>query len=152
MTMQGIAMEIGKVHIVRVDPNEDVLAALRAYVQEAGITQAVILGGYGTLATYHLHWVTNNRIPSANTYGQGEGGIEILAMNGTVVAGEPHVHVTLSTTVGAFGGHLEEGCHAYVLCEIYLGEVTGAALKRGPVAVDVPGLGKGTVPRLQFDV
>jgi predicted DNA-binding protein with PD1-like motif len=147
--MQGIALALTRVHIVRVDPNEDVLIAVRRYLQEACIAQAIVLGGYGTLAAHHLHWVVDNHIPASNTYGRAEGGIEILAMNGTVVEGQPHIHVTLSTPQGAYGGHLEEGCRAYVLCEVFLGEVDGAQLKRVPTHVDVPGMGRGEVPRLQ---
>lgn len=147
--MEGIALNLTRVHIVRIDPNEDVLLALRRYVAEAGITQAIVLGGYGTLATHRLHWVRDNRIPARNLYRRGEGGIEILAMNGTVVEGQPHVHITLSTPRGAYGGHLEEGCRAYVLCELFLGEVDGATLQRKATHVDVPGMGAGDVPRLQ---
>jgi len=146
--MQGIALDLTKVHILRIDPNEDVLLAVRSYVQATGITQAIVLGGYGTLAAHHLHWVKDNRIPAANTFGRGQGGIEILAMNGTVVEGQPHIHVTLSTPQGAYGGHLEEGCRAYVLCEVFLGEVSGATLKRVPTHVDVPDMGSGDIPRL----
>jgi len=111
----------------------------------------VVLGGYGTLAAYHLHWVTHNRIPTDNAFGRGEGGIEILSMNGLVVDGEPHIHVALSTQEGAFGGHLEPGCVAYVLCELFLAEVEGVTLSRRRVPVAVEGMGEGKVPRLLFD-
>jgi predicted DNA-binding protein with PD1-like motif len=108
------------------------------------------LGGYGTLATYHLHWVKHNKLPSENLFRKGEGGIEILAMNGVIVDYEPHIHVALSTPEGAFGGHLEEGCEVYVLCEIYIGEVSGKTLSRGKRAVDIPGMGKGEVTALEL--
>jgi predicted DNA-binding protein with PD1-like motif len=147
--MEGFALTLGQVHILRIDPNEDVLLAVREYVRQEGITQAIVLGGYGTLAAHHLHWVTHNRIPAENVYHRGEDGIEILAMNGTVVEGQVHIHVTLSTPAGAYGGHLEEGTRAYVLCEVFLGEVQGASLRRVPTRVDVPGMGSGEVPRLR---
>ena len=50
----------------------------------------------------------------------------------------------------AAGGHLEEGCIAYVLCEITFTETDGPALSRQRVDVDVEGMGKGSVPRLMF--
>ena len=150
--MQPASMDLSRVHIVRIDPGEDVLASLERFVQDAGIRQAVVLGGYGTLATYHLHWVTHNRIPTENRFRRGEGGIEILAMNGLVVEGRPHVHVALATPDGAFGGHLEAGCIAYVLCEVFLGEVQGVALSRQRVAVAVEGMGEGTISRLTFEL
>ena len=78
------------------------------------------------------------------------GGIEILSMNGLVAEGEPHIHVTLSTPEGAYGGHLEEGCIAYVLCEIFFAEVEGVELTRKRAKVSVPGMGEGEIPRLVF--
>jgi predicted DNA-binding protein with PD1-like motif len=145
------SMNLGRFHILRVDPGEDVLASIEHFLKESGVRQAVVLGGYGTLAAYHLHWVTHNRIPTENLFRRGEGGTEILAMNGLVVGGEPHIHVVLSTPDGAFGGHLEPGCIAYVLCEVFFAEIEGVDLRRERVAVSVEGMGEGKVSRLTFD-
>jgi len=146
--MQGFSLTPKQIHVVRIDPGEDVLNSVTAYVREAGIRQAVVVGGYGTLAAYSLHWVTHNRIPTENRFDKGEGGIEILAMNGLVVDGEPHIHVALATETGGFGGHLEPGCKAYVICEVFLAEVSGTILRRQRVSVSIPGMGEGTVSRL----
>jgi predicted DNA-binding protein with PD1-like motif len=148
--MEFASMDLSRIHILRVDPGEDVLASTERFLKETGIQQAVVLGGYGTLAAYHLHWVTHNRIPTKNLFRRGQGGIEILAMNGLVVDGEPHIHVALSTPDGAFGGHLEPGCIAYVLCEVFFAEVEGLRLSRQRVSVSVEGMGEGKVPRLKF--
>ena len=72
-------------------------------------------------------------------------------MDGLIVQGDPHIHVTISTIDGALGGHLEEGCRVYVLCDLYFAEVKGNALKRGKRDVDIPGIGKGKVTTLQFE-
>lgn len=148
-------MESGKlkssdIHLLRVDPGEDVLLSVQEFLDQQEIEQAIVLGGYGTLASYHIHWVTHNKIPTDNKFEKGEGGIEILAMNGMVVEGKPHIHVALSNPDGAFGGHLEEGCKAYVVCEIFFMEVTGKKLSRQSCPVDIPGMGKGNVNRLIF--
>ena len=148
--MDSQSLSLSKVHIVRVDPGEDVRKCVCAFLRDKDVTQAVVLGGYGTLARHSLHWVRHNRLPVENAFADGEGGIEILAMNGLVVEGDPHIHVTLSTQVGAYGGHLEEGCIAYVLCEVFLGEIKGCELKREWVDVEVEGMGVGSVPRLVF--
>ena len=71
-------------------------------------------------------------------------------MNGIVVEGAPHIHVALSTPDGAYGGHLEEGCIAYVLCEIFFAEVEGIDLSREWIEVNVEGMGTGKIPRLVF--
>ena len=148
--MEHARLSVKNVHILRVDPGEDVLGAVKKFLTETGLKQAVILGGYGTLASYHLHWVTHNRIPTENVFERGEGGIEILSMNGLVVDGEPHIHVTLSTKEGAFGGHLEEGSTAYVLCEVFFAELEGVNLVRERAHVNVPDMGEGDVTKLVF--
>ena len=148
--MEADEMGLGRIHILRVDPGEDVFESVQRFLDLAGVRQAVVLGGYGTLAAYHLHWVTHNRLPSETAFGRGYGGIEILAMNGLVVDGQPHIHVTLSTPDGAFGGHLEPGCIAYVLCELFFAEVQGPVLSRQRVQVAVEGMGEGAVSRLTF--
>ena len=148
--MEFGSLAVKRIHILRVDPGEDVLGSVKAFLAESEVRQAVVLGGYGTLAAHHLHWVRNNQIPASDIHGTGEGGIEILSMNGLVVEGEPHIHIALSTTAGAYGGHLEPGCIAYVLCEAFLAEVEGLDLKRERVQVSVPGMGEGPVPRLLF--
>ncbi len=148
--MEHATLGIERIHILRVDPGEDVLLSVNRFLAETGLQQAVVLGGYGTLTSHHLHWVKHDRFPTEHVLGRGAGGIEILAMSGTVVGGEPHIHVTLSTPAGAYGGHLHEGSTAYVLCEIFFAEVAGRRLRREPVAVEVPGMGAGTVLRLTF--
>lgn len=149
--MDFASMSIGQIHILRVDPGEDVIRSIKQFLEEANVRQAVVLGGYGTLAAHHVHWVAHNRLPPDNVYGRGESGVEILSMNGLVVNGAPHIHVTLATPEGAYGGHLEEGCIAYVLCEMFFAEVEGVTLGRRPVPVSVEGIGQGEVPRLVFE-
>ena len=146
--MEHFSLELTKVHILRVDIGEDILLSIQAFLSEAGIQQAVILGGYGTMAAYHLHWVTHNKLPTDNLFQKGEGGIEILAMNGLVVNGKPHIHISLSNPEGAFGGHLEPGCIAYVVCEIYFGEVSGLNLTRESTRRVIKGMGESDILRL----
>ena len=149
--MEFGTLNLGKVHILRVDPGEDILESVENFIAQSDLKQAVVLGGYGTMAAYHLHWVAHNRIPADNMFRKGEGGIEILAMNGLVVDGKPHIHITLSNPEGAFGGHLEPGCIAYVVCELFFGEVDGITLTRQHVPVSVEGMGDGSISRLMFD-
>ena len=139
-----------KIHILRIDPGEDVLSSIKQFLTEKKINQAVVLGGYGTLASYSLHWVTHNKIPTDNKFETGEGGIEILSMNGLVVQGEPHIHISLAKDTGAFGGHLEPGAKAYVICEVFFAEISGFELSRQKVDIDVKNMGSGKISRLFF--
>ena len=149
--MESATLNVKRIHILRIDPGEDVLDSVKDFLKKTGLEQAIVMGGYGTLAAHSLHWVTHNRIPTENAFARGEGGIEILGMSGLVVDGQPHIHVTLSTQQGAYGGHMEQGCKAYVICEIFFAEVEGKKLTRERVQVEVPGMGNGTVSRLAFN-
>jgi predicted DNA-binding protein with PD1-like motif len=148
--MEFDTLNLTKIHILRVDPGEDILAAVEQFIAATNLKQAVVMGGYGTMAAYHLHWVTHNRIPTDNVFRRGEGGIEILAMSGLVVNRKPHIHIALATPEGGFGGHLEPGCIAYVVCEIFFAEVQGADLNRKRLPVSIEGMGSGTISRLVF--
>jgi predicted DNA-binding protein with PD1-like motif len=148
--MEFASLDIKKIHILRVDPGEKILASIERFLKEADIQQAVVLGGYGTMAVYHLHWVIHNRLPIENIKNRGEGGFELLSMSGLVVDGEPHIHVTLAAPGGAFGGHLEPECTAYALCEVFFAEVEGVEMSHRRVEVAVEGMGEGKVTRLLF--
>jgi predicted DNA-binding protein with PD1-like motif len=93
---------------------------------------------------YQVHWVLHNQLPSKAVLGAGEGGIEMTSLSGIVLEGKPHVHVTLANQGGAFGGHMEVGCIAYVICEVFIAEVIGAQLGHVRLPVSMLGTGEGT--------
>lgn len=67
----------------------------------------------------------------------------LMQINGMIAAGEPHLHMTLSTPEGgAFGGHLEKGCKVLYRAEITIAKYTGTQLARKPNQEFVPLLGK----------
>lgn len=139
--VDGHSFEGSKFWIVRLDPGEDVLISLKNFIKEKGINQGMIVMGYGTFSKISMHWVTHNRFPPSNRFSDWEGGIELMSMNGMIVEGKPHIHCTVSTPGGAFGGHLEEGCICYVLCEIGIVELEGVQMTKeiATVATDPQG-------------
>lgn len=40
---------------------------------------------------------------------------------------------------------MEAGCKAYVICEMFLAEISGGILQRERVPVDIAGMGKGII-------
>ena len=141
-----------KFWVVRIDPGEDVLKSLKRFLLEKGIQQGVVVSGYGTFARVSLHWVTHNRFPAENRFEAWEGGMELMSMSGMIVEGEPHIHFTASTPDGAFGGHLEEGCTCYVLCEIVIVELEGPRMRREMTVIAHDDEGNPSEgPRLSFE-
>jgi predicted DNA-binding protein with PD1-like motif len=151
INMDGHAFECSKFWVVRIDPDDDVLISLKKFIKDKEIKQGVVVMGYGTLGKISLHWVEHNRWPPNSNYDQWEGGIEIMSINGMIVDGEPHVHITASDRKGAYGGHLEEGCICYVLCEIGIVEVSGAQMTREMVTISNDAQGNPVKrPQLKF--
>jgi len=149
--MEGALFQPSRTWVLRVDPGEDVSESVEAFLKEKKIRQGYVAAGYGTLTHASLHWVRHNRLPTANLFAEVEGGIEILAMNGLVTEGSAHIHVALSTPTGAFGGHLEPGSKAYVLCEIVIVELEGPEMTRPRVEIGIGEDGKPvSIPRLTF--
>jgi uncharacterized protein len=75
--------------------------------------------------------VTSTAAKAKNAYKTVKGPFEILNAGGIIAAGEPHIHITLSSLgKGAFGGHLEKGCRVLYLGEVTILKYAGPALVR----------------------
>ena len=110
--------------MVRIDSGEDVLAALSSAVEALGLRNAAILSGVGSVASYHAHVVETVNLPPGNVYFKGAGPFDVLNVNGLVLDGRVHAHITLSDQRIAFGGHLEPGCTVLTFCAVMLAETT----------------------------
>ena len=96
--MESATMTLGRIHILRVDPGEDLFESVQHFLGQAGVRQALILGGYGTLRltifTGHSH-----RIPSETAFGRATAASKSYERPGG--RRQPHIHVALSTPDGA---------------------------------------------------
>ena len=114
--------EFEKVVILRYKFKSDLLKGLEESVAEKGIRNAVILAGIGSVRNYHIHSVSNNEFPSENIYIKDEDApADLASINGYVIDGRVHAHVTLTNKEGAFGGHLEYGTSVFTFAIVTLG-------------------------------
>ena len=120
--------EPSRIIMVRMDPHEDVLEALRAAVGEAGIVNGAILSGAGSLSAYNVHVVKTTALPPGNLFFDGEGAYDILTLTGAVIDGRVHAHITFSDTEKAMGGHLEPGCKVLTFAIAAIAELPGVDL------------------------
>jgi len=121
-------VKITKVHAVRLQSGEDLLRGLQEFVKAHGITFGVILSGIGSASQYRVHAVrTVNMPPGDEIFGKA-GPYDILNVNGFVLDGRVHAHVTLSDTRQAIGGHLEEGTRVLTMAIVTVAETPGAAI------------------------
>ncbi len=111
-----------RVVILRFKYKADLLDGLEKAVAEEKIKNAVILAGAGSVRNYHVHGVSNREFPSKNIYVKDpEHPADIVSMNGYVIAGRVHAHVTLADDQRAFGGHLEPGTNVFTFAIVTIG-------------------------------
>ncbi len=114
--------------IVRLDSGDDVLQSLRAAAQEHRIRHGLIVSGVGSINRYHVHVVETPDLPPRDLFIQGEGPFDILSLNGLILDGRIHAHITFANAEKAMGGHLEEGCRILTFGMVVLAETPDAVL------------------------
>ena len=121
-----------RVVILRFKYQADLLEGLQRMVKERGIRNGVILAAVGSVTGYHIHSVSNRTFPSKNMFVKDpEAPADIISMNGYVMDGQIHPHMTLSNDKHAFGGHLEPGTTVFTFAIVTIGVLAdGIDLKR----------------------
>ena len=112
---------IKRVVLVRFKYNTDLLEGLGQAVKNEKIKNAVILSGVGSVTSYHVHAVSNTTLPAKLAYTQRAGAMDLIAVNGYVLGGRIHAHITMTDDNKAFGGHLHEGTRVFTFAIITLG-------------------------------
>jgi predicted DNA-binding protein with PD1-like motif len=121
-----------RVVVLRFKYQADLLEGLQRMVKEKGIRNGVILAAVGSVTGYNIHSVSNRTFPSKNMFVKDpEAAADIISMNGYVMDGQIHPHLTLSNDKHAFGGHLEPGTTVFTFAIITIGVFAdGIDLKR----------------------
>jgi predicted DNA-binding protein with PD1-like motif len=109
---------VGQVIVVRLNTDDDILLGIRQAVAEHGVTNAVLLGAIGSVNRYHVHVVDSLEVPPRDVFLKGDEPLDILSMNGVVMDGRVHAHISFSGTRLTMGGHLEEGCRVLAFCQV----------------------------------
>jgi predicted DNA-binding protein with PD1-like motif len=112
--------------------NTDLLGGMEEMVKKEKIRNAVILSGIGGVRGYHVHQVSNRDFPSKNMFEKNPTApADMIGMNGYIVNGKIHAHVTLANPDKAFGGHLEPGTTVFTFAIVTVGILNdGADLSR----------------------
>ena len=138
--MKYAAGEIERIHVLRLEPGEDVLLSIQKYCEESSLTSGVVVSGIGSLdgCTYFdpmeipgkpgcYGYVTPIDLPSP---------IELTGLSGIICADSDnnpvlHIHASFADEKGnEYGGHLREGNHVLVTVELVLGEFRGIRMSR----------------------
>jgi len=123
--------QIQAVYRVLLDRDALLLESILDVIHQKNIQDGYVMVGSGSVQTCTYHYVTSTAQKPVNAYKTVKGPFEILNAGGIVAAGEPHIHITLSSPEkGAFGGHLEKGCRVLYLAELTILQFRGPALTR----------------------
>lgn len=118
----AISGQFERVVVLRFKYQTDLLAGLEQMVKKHQIRNAVILSGIGSVRNYHIHSVSNRSFPSKNVFLKDPTApADIISINGYVIDGRLHPHITLTTGEKAFGGHIEPGTHVFTFAIVTLG-------------------------------
>jgi predicted DNA-binding protein with PD1-like motif len=118
----ALSGQFERVLVLRFKNQADLLAGLERMVKEHKIRNAVILSGIGSVRSYCYHTVSNGTFPSRNIFVKNPTGpADIVGMNGCVIDGRVHAHITLADPDKAFGGHLEAGTSVFTFAVVTIG-------------------------------
>lgn len=116
-----------RVLIFRFKYQTDLLAGLGQMVKQNHIRNGVILAAAGSVTGFQLHQVVNGTFPSQIRFEQMTNGpADLISMNGYIMNGRLHPHITLATPQNAFGGHLEPGTKVFTFAIVTVGVLPDA--------------------------
>jgi predicted DNA-binding protein with PD1-like motif len=118
----ALSGQFDRVLVLRFKYQADLLAGLERMVKEHKIRNAVILSGIGSVRNYYYHTVSNGTFPSRNIFIKNPTGpADIVGLNGYVIEGRVHAHITFADPDKAFGGHLEAGTRVFTFAIVTIG-------------------------------
>jgi uncharacterized protein len=123
-------------HVLRLEPGEDLLESMWRYARIRGTNALTIVSVVGSLVSTNIRYAND-------TFGTSKSGhFEIVSVVGNIDRQEPlgesgkgqgHVHISLADELGySFGGHLLKGNKIFTTAEITMIELKGCLFSRFP--------------------
>jgi predicted DNA-binding protein with PD1-like motif len=116
-----VTSKFKRIEIVRMRSGTDLLNGLNEAVKEKNIKNAVILAGIGSVTDYHFHVVSDKNLPPAEEFPKASVPKDLISVQGYILNGRVHAHITLSDENSVIGGHLEPGTKALTFFIITIG-------------------------------
>jgi predicted DNA-binding protein with PD1-like motif len=119
--VHAVTTEFERIEIIRMRSGTDFLAGLNEAVEKRSIKNAVILAGIGSVTDYHFHVVSDKNLPPAEEFPKASVPKDLISVQGYILNGRVHAHITLSDENSVIGGHLEPGTKALTFFIITIG-------------------------------
>jgi predicted DNA-binding protein with PD1-like motif len=127
----AITGHFDRVVVLRFKYKAELLEGMQQMVKQEHIKNGVILSGAGSVRGYHMHQVSNRTMPSQDTYEENfTQPADLVSMNGYIINGKIHAHMTLGTPDKTLAGHLEPGTQVFTFAIIAIGVMNDADLSR----------------------
>jgi predicted DNA-binding protein with PD1-like motif len=127
----AITGHFDRIVVLRFKYQTDLLAGLQKMVKQENIRNGVILSAAGSVRGYQVHQVSNRTLPSQNTYVRNPTEpADLISMNGYIIEGKLHPHITLATPDKVIGGHLEPGTEVFTFAVVTIGVMNDADFRR----------------------
>jgi hypothetical protein len=118
----AVESQFRRVLVLRFKYQTDLLAGLEKMVAAHKIRNAVFLSAVGSVRNYHVHSVSNRDFPSKNVFLKDPSTpADIISINGYVIGGRIHAHMTLTDGDKSWGGHIEPGNPVFTFAIVTLG-------------------------------
>lgn len=117
----SITTRFESIEIIRMRTGTDLLSGLQNFVKEKNIKNAVIISGIGSVTDYHYHVVIDKNLPPAEEDPASSVAMDLTSVQGYIMNGRIHAHITLSDENSVIGGHLEPGTKALTFFIITVG-------------------------------
>lgn len=126
-----VASALSRILIIHLKPGDLFLESIESELARNHIRNAVVLSCVATLDVVSYHRVQDTLPIPTNLFYQDSGPFEVSSLQGLLIDGQPHFHITVSDPTRTFGVHLEHGSRVLYVAEVALGELGGLpALRR----------------------
>ena len=121
-----------KVILIMFDRDDLFLEGIQEVINKEKIDTAAITGGIGSFQRVHLHTITTTAVPSIDKYWNFTGAIELASVQGSVIGGDAHAHITVFDwdTKATYIGHLEPGSVVAYRAEVSITVLEGVKTER----------------------
>jgi predicted DNA-binding protein with PD1-like motif len=121
--------QFDRVVVIRIKNGGDLLSGMGQVIKGQKIQNAVILSAIGSLRSWAVHQISNRHLPTQDTIEKNlTQPCDLVSMNGYVINGRIHAHMTLATPDRVIAGHLEPGNEVYTYAIVTLGVMNGTNL------------------------
>ena len=127
----AITGHFDRIVVIRLKNGADLLKGMMQVIKDEKIQNGVILSAIGSLRGYEVHQISNRELPTQDTFERNPlQPVDLVSMNGYVIDGRIHAHMTLATPEHAIAGHLEDNNQVYTYAIVTVGVISDAGLAK----------------------